>query len=63
MEFYTSAINLDEKNHIYFSNRANAYLEMEKYDEAISDCKKSIEIEPKFVKSYFRFAKALIEKK
>ena len=59
---YTKAIELTaaKPNHIYYSNRANAYLFESKYDECIADCNKSLEIEPTFVKTYYRKAKALM---
>lgn len=56
---YTAAIGLSP-NHIYYANRANAYLELEKFEECIEDCVKAIEIDKSFSKSYYRQAKALI---
>jgi hypothetical protein len=53
-------ITLEKPNHIYFSNRANAYLEMQAYEECIGDCNQAITIEPQFVKPYYRKAKAFI---
>ena len=60
---YTLAIEitLETPNHIYFANRANAYLEMGNEEECIADCNKSLEIEPSFSKSYYRKAKALLK--
>ena len=58
---YTMAIETSEEpNHIYYANRANAYLEIKKYPECISDCDKAIEINKTFVKSYMRKAKAQV---
>ena len=59
IKLYTSAIELSQ-NHIYYANRANAYLELEKFSECIEDCVKAIEIDKTFAKSYYRQAKALI---
>ena len=28
----------DQPNHVFYANRANAYLELAKYDECVSDC-------------------------
>jgi tetratricopeptide (TPR) repeat protein len=58
---YTLAIEvtLEKPNHVYFSNRANAYLEMGNYEECIGDCNYALHIEPNFAKAYFRKAKAL----
>jgi tetratricopeptide (TPR) repeat protein len=59
---YTIAIEitLEAPNHIYFANRANAELELSLFEECILDCNQAIHIEPTFIKSYFRKAKALI---
>ena len=56
---YTLAIK-GKEHHIYYSNRAGAYLELGRYQECIEDCVKSIGIDPGFAKSYYRQAKALI---
>ena len=48
----------DNPNHVYYSNRANVYNLLNKYQNAIEDCDTAIKIDPKFVKSYFRKAKA-----
>ena len=34
---YTSAIEI-QPNHIYYSNRANAHLELNQFEECIKDC-------------------------
>ena len=59
---YTQAIeiSIQTPNHIYFANRANAYLELQAYEECINDCNQSIKIDKTFIKSYFRKAKAQI---
>jgi tetratricopeptide (TPR) repeat protein len=59
---YTMAIEitLEAPNHIYFANRANAELELSLFEECILDCNQAIQIEPTFIKSYFRKAKALM---
>ena len=58
---YTTAIELtfETPSPIYFANRANAYLELQNYEECIIDCNKAIEIDATFVKSHYRRAKAL----
>jgi len=57
---YTMAIEitLDNPNHVYYANRANAYLELFNNEECINDCNKAISIEPTYSKSYYRKAKA-----
>ncbi|CAB4381167.1 unnamed protein product [Rhizophagus irregularis] len=56
---YTEAINLDPNDHLAYTNRATTYSKMKNYTAAIRDCKKSIEIEPKHIKSYYRLANSL----
>ena len=48
------------ENHIYYCNRANAYLEIGEDNKCIDDCKRSIEIDKTFVKAYYRWALALV---
>lgn len=52
-------ITIEKPNHIYFANRANAYLEMGQLEECINDCNQAIQIESTFSKSYYRKARAL----
>ena len=58
---YSSAIELtvDNPSHIYYANRANAYLALEEYQKCIDDCDDAIRVDGNFVKSYFRKARAL----
>lgn len=56
---YTQAIEGNPNNHVYFANRANAYIEVDKFSEAVEDCDKAISIDPKFFKSYLRKGNAL----
>ncbi|XP_068659571.1 uncharacterized protein [Aristolochia californica] len=58
VELYTCAIALCQNNAIYYCNRAAAYTQIHKYSEAIADCKKSIEIEPRYSKAYSRLGMA-----
>ena len=62
LKHYSSAIELssDSPNHVYYSNRANCFLELQKFAEAILDCDKAIELCPSFAKSYYRKGKALL---
>ena len=39
---------------IYYSNRANCLIEMDRYPEAEQDCLKAIELDPQFTKAYYR---------
>ena len=58
---YTVAIEitLEKPNHVYYANRAYAWLELQKYEECIQDCDSAIEIDPNYWKSFYRKAKAL----
>ena len=54
---YTKAIDLNiggSKQCIYFSNRAFTSLKLENYGIAITDANASIEIDPKYIKAYYR---------
>jgi len=59
---YTDAIKLDKTNHVFFSNRSASYAGKRKWDEAISDAKECIRLNPSFIKGYYRLSNALIEK-
>ena len=57
---YTRAIDISkEPHHTLYANRASALLMLLSYDECIMDCNRAIDIEPKYIKAYFRKAKAL----
>lgn len=60
VNLYSQAIELSQEkpNHVYFANRANAYLELFENQKCVEDCDMAIKIEPSFAKSYFRKAKA-----
>ncbi|CAI8605543.1 unnamed protein product [Vicia faba] len=58
VELYNCAIAINEKNAVYYCNRAAAYTQINKYTEAIEDCLKSIEIDPYYSKAYSRLGLA-----
>ncbi|CAM0901478.1 unnamed protein product [Alopecurus aequalis] len=58
VELYTIAIALSRKNAIYYCNRAAAYTLLNMCNEAVKDCMKSIEIDPKYSKAYSRLGSA-----
>lgn len=37
-----------------YSNRSAAFLELGKYEEALADAKKAVELSPKWAKAYYR---------
>jgi len=63
IEHYTSAINLDGANHVYYSNRSAAYLSKGDGQNALEDADSCIGLNPKFAKGYSRKGAALHELK
>jgi stress-induced-phosphoprotein 1 len=59
IENYTSAINLDGSNQIYYSNRSAAYLSKGDGENALEDAKSCIALNPQFSKGYVRKGAAL----
>jgi tetratricopeptide (TPR) repeat protein len=45
-QHYTNAINFDGSQSTYYSNRALAYINTSKYEEAFQDSEKAIELAP-----------------
>lgn len=43
-EFYTQAVQKFSRNPLLFTNRANARLKLQRWEGAVNDCLKSIEI-------------------
>ena len=58
IDFYTKAIGLDDSDPTFFANRAQAYIKSEAYGYAIADATKAIQLNPNFVKAYYRRALA-----
>lgn len=56
---YTKAIKLQPENHVLYSNRAQAFLKLNKVVKALEDADKCISLAPDFVKGYHRKASAL----
>ena len=55
---YSEAIKLNEKVSTYFSNRAEAYLRLERYGEALEDCRSALELDGSNFKAVYRMAVA-----
>ncbi|XP_071685914.1 hsp70-Hsp90 organizing protein 3-like [Rutidosis leptorrhynchoides] len=62
IEHYTKAIELDDCDISFLTNRAAVYLEMAKYDECIKDCEKAVERGRELRSDYKMVARALTRK-
>ncbi|QIX02042.1 hypothetical protein AMS68_007559 [Peltaster fructicola] len=58
IEFYTKAIELNDKEPSFFTNRAQANIKLEAYGYAIADASAAIDLDSSFVKAYYRRAVA-----
>ncbi|KAK8058759.1 Metallo-dependent phosphatase-like protein [Apiospora phragmitis] len=58
IDLYSKAIELNDKEPTFYTNRAQANIKSEAYGYAIADATKAIELNPKLVKAYFRRAVA-----
>ncbi|KAF2188586.1 U-box-domain-containing protein [Zopfia rhizophila CBS 207.26] len=56
--FYSQAIQKNSKNPLLFTNRANARLKLERWQDVIDDCIKSIELMQENMKAFFYLAQA-----
>ncbi|XP_065830517.1 tetratricopeptide repeat protein 28-like isoform X1 [Oscarella lobularis] len=59
IDMYTEAIALDLNNHVLISNRSAAFVHIKKYQEALSDADKVVELKPDWAKGYYRRGIAL----
>lgn len=56
--WYDKAIEANDKEPSFYTNRAQAHIKMEAYGYAIHDATKAIELNPDFVKAFYRRAVA-----
>ena len=61
IEEYTKAINLYDKDHSFYSNRSACYAASDKFDEALADGQKCVELKPEWAKGYGRVGYALFK--
>lgn len=54
IECYSQALKLDNKNSVYYCNRAAAYSKLNKHKNAIEDCQRALTIDPLYSKAYGR---------
>ena len=59
MQHYTKAIELDGTNKVYYSNRSNALVQLQKYEDALADADRTVELDPKWSRGYGRKGVAL----
>lgn len=59
IKFYSQAIEQNPSDHTIYANRAAAYQNQGKYDDALSSAEKAISIKPDWSKGYQRKAMAL----
>jgi len=61
VNYYSQAIELAPENVAYYSNRAAAYVMLNKWSEALADCEKALSLDPKCVKAYLRAGKCYLQ--
>jgi stress-induced-phosphoprotein 1 len=61
IDLYTQAIDLEPSNHVFYSNRSAAHMNMNNAQKALEDANKCISIKPDWVKGYSRKGAALHE--
>lgn len=54
IESYTKAIELDNTNAVFYSNRAQVHIKLENYGSAIADCNEALKVDPNMMKAYYR---------
>jgi tetratricopeptide (TPR) repeat protein len=59
VDLLKKAIKLDPENHIFYSNRAAAYMALEQYDKALGDADECVRLQPTWAKGFSRRGAAL----
>lgn len=59
IKYYSDAIEIDDKNHVLFSNRSAAYAKAGKYKQSLDDAEKTVSLKPDWAKGYSRKGSAL----
>lgn len=59
VQFYSKAIEIDEKNAVLWCNRAAAYTHLKKFSKAAADARSAILAQPDYVKAHGRLGTAL----
>lgn len=55
---YTDAISLNNRNAVYFCNRAAAHSKLGNHEEAVDDCEAALDIDPTYSKAFGRMGLA-----
>ncbi|KAG6446189.1 small glutamine-rich tetratricopeptide repeat-containing protein beta [Manduca sexta] len=58
LEKYTSAIQLDPRNAVYFCNRAAAHFKLNEHEATVADCTAALALQPDYSKAYGRLGLA-----
>lgn len=58
-DHYTMGLAIEPNNEVLLSNRAAAYLALQKYTEALNDAEKAVQVKPDWSKGYLRKGQAL----
>merc|ERR1712062_551049 len=58
---YTFALQVNDTNPVFYTNRAQAFLRLGKAMFAAQDCRHALKLKPDFVKAFIHLAKALKE--
>lgn len=60
IEYYTYAVEMDPRNHIFFTNRATAYFKMARFDKSLRDSNKAIKLNNGWWKGHLKKAESLM---
>ena len=59
IEYFTKAIENDQNDHVFFSNRSACYANLDQFEPALEDAEKCISLKPDWSKGYSRKGLAL----
>ena len=59
LDCYSKSIEIDPNDPILYSNRSAMHLNLNEYDQALTDAEKAISLKPEYAKAYLRKGKAL----
>ena len=59
LDCYTKSIEIDPNDPILYSNRSAMHLNLNEFDQALTDAEKAISLKPEYAKAYLRKGKAL----